>query len=91
MRCERFVEELESYAKQVEEFYSYGDLQEVNRYLKKAQALNAKLDAAADKVKFPVALPDGTANLLCGEWPNLVREDGFCSQKITGSTPRMFY
>ncbi|XP_066476619.1 dynein axonemal heavy chain 7 [Tiliqua scincoides] len=50
MRCERFVEELESYAKQVEEFYSYGDMQEVNRYLKKAQALNAKLDAAADKI-----------------------------------------
>ncbi|KAJ7345507.1 hypothetical protein JRQ81_001457 [Phrynocephalus forsythii] len=50
MRCERFVEELESYAKQVEEFYSYGDIQEVNRYLKKAQALNAKLDAAADKI-----------------------------------------
>lgn len=51
MRCERFVEELESYAKQVEEFYSYGDIQEVNRYLKKAQALNTKLDAAADKVR----------------------------------------
>ncbi|XP_060137433.1 dynein axonemal heavy chain 7 isoform X1 [Zootoca vivipara] len=50
MRCERFVEELESYAKQVEEFYSYGDLQEINRYLKKAQALNTKLDAAADKI-----------------------------------------
>uniref|UniRef100_A0A8D2L303 Dynein axonemal heavy chain 7 n=1 Tax=Varanus komodoensis TaxID=61221 RepID=A0A8D2L303_VARKO len=50
MRCERFVEELESYAKQVEEFYSYGDVQEVNRYLKKAQALNTKLDAAADKI-----------------------------------------
>lgn len=52
MRCERFVEELESYAKQVEEFYSYGDMQEINRYLKKAQALNAKLDAAADKVNL---------------------------------------
>ncbi|XP_053132771.1 dynein axonemal heavy chain 7 isoform X4 [Hemicordylus capensis] len=50
MRCERFVEELESYSKQVEEFYSYGDVQEVNRYLKKAQALNAKLDTAADKI-----------------------------------------
>lgn len=56
MRCERFVEELESYAKQVEEFYSYGDIQEVNRYLKKAQALNTKLDAAADKVSSSVFL-----------------------------------
>ncbi|XP_060113048.1 dynein axonemal heavy chain 7 [Heteronotia binoei] len=50
MRCERFVEELEGYAKQAEEFSSYGDLQEVNRYLKKAQALNTKLDLAADKI-----------------------------------------
>ncbi|KAM9123015.1 dynein axonemal heavy chain 7 [Pangshura tecta] len=50
IRCERFVEELESYSKQVEEFYTFGDIQEVNRYLKKAQALNAKLDVAADKI-----------------------------------------
>ncbi|CAM5089785.1 unnamed protein product [Natator depressus] len=50
IRCERFVEELESYSKQVEEFYTFGDVQEVNRYLKKAQALNTKLDVAADKI-----------------------------------------
>ncbi|XP_046514011.1 dynein axonemal heavy chain 7 [Equus quagga] len=51
LRCERFVEELESYAKQSEEFYSLGDLQDVQRYLKKAQTLNAKLDLAADKIE----------------------------------------
>ncbi|NWI17514.1 DYH7 protein, partial [Crypturellus soui] len=50
LRCQRFVEELESYAKQVEELYTFGDIQEVKRYLKKAQALNAKLDLAADKI-----------------------------------------
>nr|XP_012632402.1 dynein heavy chain 7, axonemal isoform X3 [Microcebus murinus] len=50
LRCERFVEELESYAKQAEEFYSLGDLQDVQRYLKKAQTLNGKLDLAADKI-----------------------------------------
>ncbi|XP_012497096.1 PREDICTED: dynein heavy chain 7, axonemal [Propithecus coquereli] len=50
LRCERFVEELESYAKQAEEFYSFGDLQDVQRYLKKAQTLNGKLDLAADKI-----------------------------------------
>ncbi|XP_046303228.1 dynein axonemal heavy chain 7 isoform X2 [Marmota monax] len=50
LRCERFVEELESYAKQSEEFYTFGDLQDVQRYLKKAQTLNAKLDLAADKI-----------------------------------------
>ncbi|XP_024857379.1 dynein axonemal heavy chain 7 isoform X2 [Bos taurus] len=51
LRCERFVEELESYAKQSEEFYSFGDLQDVQRYLKKAQTLNGKLDLAADKIE----------------------------------------
>ncbi|XP_051841933.1 dynein axonemal heavy chain 7 [Antechinus flavipes] len=51
LRCERFVEELESYAKQVEEFYSFGDIQDINRYLKKAQALNTKLDLAAEKIE----------------------------------------
>ncbi|KAF0873023.1 DYH7 protein, partial [Crocuta crocuta] len=51
LRCERFVEELESYAKQSEEFHSFGDLQDVQRYLKKAQTLNGKLDLAADKIE----------------------------------------
>ncbi|XP_010190705.1 PREDICTED: dynein heavy chain 7, axonemal, partial [Mesitornis unicolor] len=50
IRCERFVEELKSYSKQVEEFSTFGDAEEVNRYLKKAQALNTKLDLAADKI-----------------------------------------
>ena len=51
MRRERFIEELESYAKQVEEFTTFGDMSEIQRYLKKAQALDAKLQAAADKVR----------------------------------------
>ncbi|XP_073074509.1 dynein axonemal heavy chain 7 isoform X1 [Manis javanica] len=51
LRCERFVEELESYAKQSEEFYSFGDLEDIQRYLKKAQTLNGKLDLAADKIE----------------------------------------
>ncbi|KAJ1187209.1 hypothetical protein NDU88_003988 [Pleurodeles waltl] len=50
LRSERFVEELESYAKQIEEFSTFGDIQEVNKYLRKAQALNAKLDAAITKI-----------------------------------------
>lgn len=54
LRCERFVEELESYAKQSEEFYALGDLQDVQRYLKKAQVLNGKLDLAADKVQSTI-------------------------------------
>ncbi|KAK2500550.1 hypothetical protein MC885_013342, partial [Smutsia gigantea] len=51
LRCEWFVEELESYAKQLENFYSFGDLQDIQRYLKKAQTLNGKLDLAADKIE----------------------------------------
>ncbi|XP_074685677.1 dynein axonemal heavy chain 7 isoform X1 [Strix aluco] len=50
IRCEQFVEELKRYSKQVEELSAFGDIQEVNRYLKKAQALNTKLDLAADKI-----------------------------------------
>lgn len=50
MRRERFQEELESYQKQVEEFSTYGDLNEINKYLKKSQNLDAKLQAAAEKV-----------------------------------------
>ncbi|XP_027721801.1 dynein heavy chain 7, axonemal [Vombatus ursinus] len=51
LRCERFVEELDSYSKQVEEFFGFGDIQDINRYLKKAQALDAKLDSAAEKIE----------------------------------------
>lgn len=56
------MEELESYAKQAEEFHTFGDLQDVQRYLKKAQVLNGKLDAAADKVQLRPP-EDGT-----GQW-----------------------
>ncbi|KAM8934175.1 dynein axonemal heavy chain 7 [Pelodytes ibericus] len=50
LHCGRFIEELDNYAKQVVEFEAYGDIQEVNRYLKKAQSLNSKLDLAVEKV-----------------------------------------
>jgi dynein heavy chain len=46
------VEELEGYAKQMEEFQGFGDMQDIHRYLKKAQALDNKLQAAADKVRL---------------------------------------
>lgn len=50
MHCQQFAEELENYAKEVEEFSTFGDVQELDKYLKKAQALNAKLDVAGGKV-----------------------------------------
>ncbi|KAL7881400.1 hypothetical protein AOLI_G00082480 [Acnodon oligacanthus] len=51
LRCERFMEDLESYAKQVEEFLTFGDLSELSKYLKKAQALNSKLETAMEKIE----------------------------------------
>ncbi|XP_036417740.1 dynein heavy chain 7, axonemal [Colossoma macropomum] len=51
LRCERFVEDLESYAKQVEEFLTFGELSELGKYLKKAQALNSKLETAMEKIE----------------------------------------
>jgi hypothetical protein len=50
LRRERFSEELESYAKQVEEFKTYGEMSEIPKYLKKAQTLDNKLQTAAEKV-----------------------------------------
>ncbi|GAB1603143.1 hypothetical protein Ahia01_000594700, partial [Argonauta hians] len=50
LRRERFVEELESYSKQVEELQSLGDIEEVKKYSRKAQAIEAKLNIAADKI-----------------------------------------
>uniref|UniRef100_A0A3B5AG71 Dynein axonemal heavy chain 7 n=1 Tax=Stegastes partitus TaxID=144197 RepID=A0A3B5AG71_9TELE len=50
LSLERFVEELESYSVQVEEFVSFGELTDLSKYLKKAQALNAKLELAMEKI-----------------------------------------
>ncbi|XP_067459187.1 dynein axonemal heavy chain 7 [Thunnus thynnus] len=47
---EHFVEELESYSVQVEEFTAFGELTDLSKYLKKAQALNAKLELAMEKI-----------------------------------------
>ncbi|XP_061547478.1 dynein axonemal heavy chain 7 isoform X6 [Phycodurus eques] len=47
---ELFEEELETYSVQVEEFTSFGDLEDLSKYLKKAQALNSKLDAAIERI-----------------------------------------
>lgn len=39
---------------QVEEFTDFGELTYLNKYLKKAQALNTKLEAATEKVNEQV-------------------------------------
>ena len=51
LRRDRFLLELEGYEKQLQELDTFGDLQEVKRYLKKAQALNARLEEAAERIE----------------------------------------
>jgi dynein heavy chain len=51
LKRDRFNEEMEGYAKQMAEFSSFADLDEVQRYLKKAKNLNSKLEAAVDKIE----------------------------------------
>ncbi|CAI8004188.1 Dynein heavy chain 7, axonemal [Geodia barretti] len=50
-RRDRFKAELESYEKQLKEFETFGDLQEVRRYQKKAQAMKTRLDEALEKIE----------------------------------------
>ncbi|XP_049904030.1 dynein axonemal heavy chain 7 [Epinephelus moara] len=47
---QRFEEELESYSVQVEEFINFGELTDLSMYLKKSQALSAKLELAMEKI-----------------------------------------
>ena len=51
MKRERFIEELENYAKQVEEFNNCGEINDLPKYYKKAQALEQKLMAANERVE----------------------------------------
>lgn len=50
MRYQKFEEELDSYAKQVEEVQYWGDIDEVHRYQRKAQHLENRLIMAMDKI-----------------------------------------
>lgn len=47
---EHFLEELQSYSSQVEEFKNFGELTDLSKYLKKSQNLKTKLDFAMEKV-----------------------------------------
>lgn len=46
----KFEDELEMYAKQVEEYQYLGDIEEIFRYQKKAQSLENKLISAMEKI-----------------------------------------
>uniref|UniRef100_A0A3P8WKL1 Dynein axonemal heavy chain 7 n=1 Tax=Cynoglossus semilaevis TaxID=244447 RepID=A0A3P8WKL1_CYNSE len=47
---EHFLEELQSYSSQVEEFKNFGELTDLSKYLKKSQNLKTKLDFAMEKI-----------------------------------------
>ena len=49
-RRERFILDLDGYSKQLEEFSSYDDPADVEKYYQKAQKLQAKLDNAMEKI-----------------------------------------
>lgn len=43
VRIKKFEEDLETYTKQVDEFQSFGDIEELPKYLKKAVTLDSRL------------------------------------------------
>lgn len=51
VRKERLVDELQSYSTIIQEFKSFGEVTDVEKYLKNAQALDTKLQAASKKIE----------------------------------------
>eukprot|EP00117_Sycon_ciliatum_P025270 scpid3533/ scgid21010/ Dynein heavy chain 7, axonemal; Axonemal beta dynein heavy chain 7; Ciliary dynein heavy chain 7; Dynein heavy chain-like protein 2; hDHC2 len=51
LKRERFKEELQGYKRQLAEFVTFDDLKKMKLYVKKASALQAKLDTAAEKAE----------------------------------------
>ena len=51
MKIEAFTADLESYAKQVEEFPSCGDVDELPKYFKKMNQLDSKLEQAFERIE----------------------------------------
>lgn len=49
-RIEKFKEDLNQYMRQVDELQTYGDINELARYQKKAQTLTNKLENAMDRI-----------------------------------------
>eukprot|EP00842_Homolaphlyctis_polyrhiza_P003265 jgi/Hompol1/393/HPOL_001324-RA len=49
-RKEKLMAELESYSKQIEEYFSFSDYSEINKYLKSAQKLQSRLDSVAERI-----------------------------------------
>ncbi|KAJ3342735.1 Dynein heavy chain 7, axonemal [Gonapodya sp. JEL0774] len=50
-RGDRIQQEIESYAKQVEEYSQLGDYAEIGKYLKQAQKLQSRLESASERMQ----------------------------------------
>jgi dynein heavy chain len=50
LRREKLQTELETYTKQIDEYYSYGEYSEINKYLKTAQRLQSRLETIGEKI-----------------------------------------
>jgi dynein heavy chain len=50
VRIKKFIEDLESYEKQLDEFKTYGNLEDLPKYLKKVQHLDTRIRNALDKI-----------------------------------------
>lgn len=51
VRIKKFIEDLESYEKQLEDLKSYGNLEDLPKYLKKVQHLGARIHNTLDKIR----------------------------------------
>lgn len=49
-RREKLQSELETYTKQIDEYYSYGEYSEINKYLKTAQRFQSRLETIGEKI-----------------------------------------
>lgn len=49
-RREKLLAELDIYAKQIDEYHSFGNYEELSKYLKTAQKLQARLDSIAERI-----------------------------------------
>ncbi|KAI8819310.1 dynein heavy chain and region D6 of dynein motor-domain-containing protein [Fimicolochytrium jonesii] len=49
-RREKLLGELDGYAKQIEEYHSFGNYEEITKYFKAAQKLQARLDSIAERI-----------------------------------------
>ncbi|KAJ3181753.1 Dynein heavy chain 7, axonemal [Geranomyces variabilis] len=50
-RREKLFAELDGYTKQIEEYHSFGNYDEITKYLKAAQKLQARMDSIAERVQ----------------------------------------